>query len=274
VPDQWSLEQFYEAYPQVEEEFEAVLDVSLTPRRPDMLFDLVASFEMPVGAVAVDVGCGEGRDAVQLATRFGLEVTGVDPVLRHLDLARRELAAASREQPGLAERVKFQMGTAEALPLNDGNANLVWCRDVLVHVASLEDAYREFWRILRPGGRAIIYQMFGTEHLEPREASWLWSTMGVVPQSAVPERTDDAIAAAGLEVLERIDLTTEWGEWSQETNGGAGRKLLHAARLIRNPERYIARFGAAAYNVMLGDCHWHIYAMIGKLTRRVYVLAR
>ncbi len=114
--------------------------------------------------------------------------------------------------------------------------------------------------------------MYGTDRLEPREASWLWSTMGVMPQSALPEHTDQAIEASGLRVLDLIDLTTEWGEWSQENTGGVARKLLHAARLIRDPDRYIAQFGSAAYNLMLGDCHWHIYAMIGKLTRRVYVL--
>ena len=171
--------------------------------------------------------------------------------------------------------MQFQIGTAEAIPVKDESADLVWCRDVLVHVASLVDAYREFRRILRPGGRAVIYQMYGTDRLEPREASWLWSTMGVMPQSALPEHTDQAIEASGLRVLNLIDLTTEWGEWSQENTGGVARKLLHAARLIRDPDRYIAQFGSAAYNLMLGDCSRLAHLrMIGKLTRRVYVLAR
>jgi hypothetical protein len=32
--------------------------------------------------------------------------------------------------------------------------------------------------------------------------------------------------------------------------------------------------GRAAYDMMLGDCLWHVYGVIGKLTRRVYVLSR
>jgi hypothetical protein len=31
-------------------------------------------------------------------------------------------------------------GAAEALPIEDGTADLVWCRDVLVHVSDLERA--------------------------------------------------------------------------------------------------------------------------------------
>src|ERR1051326_1299770 len=61
----------YDAYPQVEEEFSAVLDQSLHPRGPDLLFDLVARLALPPGAVALDVGCGEGRQAVALHQRFG-----------------------------------------------------------------------------------------------------------------------------------------------------------------------------------------------------------
>jgi hypothetical protein len=50
------------------------------------------------------------------------------------------------------------------------------------------------------------------------------------------------------------------------------RRLLHAARLLRQPDRYIAEFGQKAYDIMLADSFWHIYRMIGKLTARVYVL--
>ena len=53
----------------------------------------------------------------------------------------------------------------------------------------------------------------------------------------------------------------------------AGRKLLHAARLLRDPQRYASRYGRGAYDIMLGECLWHIYRMIGKLRPRVYLLS-
>lgn len=119
--------------------------------------------------------------------------------------------------------------------------------------------------------------MFGTDRLEPHEASWLWSTMGVVPSSADPDLVDRIIAAAGLHVDARLDVGTEWGEWgewSEEHSGKGSRQLLHPARLLRAPERYVARFGQQAYDMMHGDCLWYVYGMIGKLNRRVYVLSR
>jgi SAM-dependent methyltransferase len=260
----WSLEQAYDVYPRIEEEFSAVLDESLHPQGPDQLFDLVAGMSLAPGAVAFDVGCGEGRYALALHERFGFHVTGIDPVARHIETAR---AAAGQGGP------VFISGTAEEIPAGPGTVDLVWCRDVLEHSPDLSRAYAEFRRVLRPGGRALVYQMFGTELLEPREAAWLFETMGVVPGNADPARTEAAITAAGLDIDQSIAVGTEWGEWSQEHHGRGGQKLLHAARLRRDAARYIGRFGQAAYEIMLGDCLWHIYAQIGKLSRRIYLLS-
>jgi SAM-dependent methyltransferase len=222
----------------------------------------------------VDVGCGEGDHTPRLAERFGFTVSGVDPVQRHIDIAVGELHTATVSRPHLQRQVTFVLGTAEQLPVDDASVDLVWCRDVLVHVTDLERAYTEFHRVLRPGGRALVYQMFGTDRLEPREAGWLFTTMGVVPSNADPHRTQQAIAAAGLRVDDCLELGTEWGEYAEENHGTAGRKLLHAARLLRNPQSCISRFGSSAYDIMLGDCLWHIYRMIGKLSPRIYLLSR
>jgi SAM-dependent methyltransferase len=265
------LHRSYDEYPRIEEAFQAALEESLHPRGPEILYDLVGRFALSPGAVAVDVGCGEGKHSFELAARFGLTVVGYDPVPRHIELAKSALASLD---PDVGRRVSFALGTAEALPVEDGTVDLVWCRDVLVHVADLERAYAEFRRVLRQDGRVLAYQMFATDRLEPRETEWLRETMGVIPASADRARTEAAIANAGLRVDERLDLGTEWGEWAEEQSGKPGRRLLYAARLLREPKRYIAEFGQAAYDIMLADCLWHVYAMIGKLERGAYVLSR
>jgi hypothetical protein len=43
--------------------------------------------------------------------------------------------------------------------------------------------------------------------------------------------------------------------------------------LLRGRDSYVARFGEAACDMMLGDCLWHVYGMIGKLTRHAYLLS-
>jgi SAM-dependent methyltransferase len=255
----------HDAFERIEEQFNTALDASLKPAGPDVLYDYVAEMGLPGGAVAIDVGSGSGRQAVELARRFGLQVTGIDPAPQRADAVREHV------RPG--GTVTFRAGTAEDLPIPSGSADLVWCRDVLSLVEDLGRVYREFRRVLKPGGRALIYQMFATSRLEPGEAAFLLPVMSCSAAAMRPENTEAAIARAGLRIDRCVILGTEWGEYAQEHGSQPGRHLLHAARLIRDPERYIARFGTENYDIKLGDCLWHIYRMIGKLSSRIYLLS-
>jgi SAM-dependent methyltransferase len=255
----------HDAYDLIEEEFNEELDGSLSPSAPDSLFGHLAEMGLPAGAVAVDVGCGEGEYAVELATRFGFQVTGIDPVPRCVQAAQRNAP------PGCP--VTFAIGSAENLPLPSGSADLVWSRDVLSLVEDLDGAYREFRRVLKPGGRALIYQMFTTSLLEPAEAAFLLPVMGCWASAMRPENAEAAIAGAGLRVDQCVVLGSEWGEYHHEHVPARSRHLLHAARLLRDPERYVTRFGRQNYDIKLGDCLWHVYRMIGKLSGRIYLLS-
>lgn len=212
----------------------------------------------------MDLGCGEGKHSIELAERFGFLVRGIDPVPRHIELSNQRLDEAAKRNPELRGLVSFEPGTAEALPIGDASVDLIWCREMLVHVEALDEALAECRRVLRPGGRIVIHDTFRTDSLEPRDAEPIGG--------ADVQRIEAAFAAAGFEAEERIELGSEWGEFAQESTGAGGRRLLHAARLLRDPECYIAKFGQAAYDIMLGDCLWHVYRMIGKLSGRVYLL--
>ncbi len=262
--------EFYDDYPRIEAAFQDALDESLDPRGPELLHEMVAKLRLPPEAKVLDLGCGEGHHSIQLAQEFHLAVHGIDPVPRHIELANERLA--EKRNPELSKLVRFELGAAEAVPAEDASIDLIWCREVLYHVALLDKAFAECRRVLRTGRHMLIYQNFRTDRLEPREAEWLLATMGVMPDNADPRHVEAAFAGAGFQIDQCVELASEWGERAEEETGQAGRQLIHAARLLRAPERYIAEFGQTAYNIKLGDCLWHIYRMIGKLSSRVYVL--
>jgi SAM-dependent methyltransferase len=261
------LEQAYDEYPRVEEAFQVFLDESLHPRGPDVLFDVLAGLGLPAGAVVLDLGCGEGKHSLQLAERFRFAVVGVDPIARNLEVANERLDGSAAR-----DLVRFELGAAESLPLGDASVDLIWCREAL-YFFDLPAAFAEWRRVLRAGGRILLYQVFNAERIEPREAAELWGSQFTVPANVDPAYVEAAFAAAGLRIDERVVLASEGGEYAQETTGEPGRRLLHAARLLRDPERYIAKYGKTNYDIMLGDCFWHVYRMIGKLGTRVYVLS-
>jgi SAM-dependent methyltransferase len=262
----------HDLYGQIEEQLQDAMDEGLNPAGPGGLYDLAAGLGLAAGAAVLDVGCGAGRHSIELARRLGLAVRGIDPSPRSVGIARQDLDRASQDHPGLGRLVSFALGTAQDLPAADRSIDLIWCRDVLCLVEQIGVAYAEFRRVLRPGGRAIIYQMFTTDRLQPAEAAWLLPVMGCVEPSMRPEVTETAISDAGLRLDRCIVVSSQWGEYAQEQNGGPGRDLLHAARLLRDPARYISQFGQGNYDIALGDCLWHVYRMIGKLSGRVYLL--
>jgi SAM-dependent methyltransferase len=267
-----SIEQSYDEFPRIETAFQDALDETLHPRDAGVLFEIVAGLGLPPEARVLDLGCGEGqRGAIELARRFRLPVLGIDPVVRNIEAARAALDQAAAGDPELHALVRFEPGSAESIPAPDASINLIWCREAL-YFFEIDKALADCRRVLRRRRHMVVYQMFNGDSLEPREAAWLWKSQGAVAANADHVRVEAAFARAGFEIATCIDLSSEPAERAQEERGEPGRRLLHAARLLRDPERYIARFGRPNYDIMLGDCFWHIYRMIGKLSARAYLL--
>jgi SAM-dependent methyltransferase len=264
-----SMDESYDDFERIEEAFGLRLDESLDPRGPDSLYEIVATLDVPAGELGIDIGCGGGEDSITIAQRFGLRMHGIDPVAHHVSES-----AASAEAAGLADRVRFSVGVAEHLPVDDASAAFVWAKECLMY-ADLDKAFAEMARVLRPGGVGLVYQVMTGPLMTDEEGAAYWGgDLGVPANSVRPEDIEAAIAGAGLELTERIDFGSEWGEHGQEQTGKAGRRLLHAARLLRQPDRYIAEYGEANYRVMLGDCLWHVHRMIGKLHGAAFTFRR
>jgi SAM-dependent methyltransferase len=258
-----------------DQEVEAALDESLSPRGLNQLmFELVAQTGLPPGSTVLDVGAREGYHCFELARRFGFTVRGVEPVRRHLDNAARALAAFAVEEPEAAARVRIEEGIAEKLADPSGSVDLIWCRDVLVHIKDLEIVFGEFRRVLKPGGRAVIYQMTATDWLSPAEAAFMWPPAAIHASSLDPRRFEAAIATAGLSIAQCIQLHGETRERSEEDGvAPSSKQLVRVSRMLRNRAAYEERFGTLAYEYMLTDSLWGVYQMIGKLNPRIYVLS-
>lgn len=96
-----------------------------------------------------DIGCGPGG-AVRAAARRGATVTGVDPAPVMLRLAK----AVTKDQ----SRITWSQGTAEALPLPDGWASVVWSVRTVHHWKDLATGLAEVRRVLAPSGRFLVVE--------------------------------------------------------------------------------------------------------------------
>jgi ubiquinone/menaquinone biosynthesis C-methylase UbiE len=99
---------------------------------------------VPRSSNVLDVGCGTGDMAAKLIRR-GYEVWGLDiaePMIRHA----RDRCASDR----------FQVGDIEHIPFADNTFDTAVCLGTIEYLDTDERALREIWRVLKPGGRAVL----------------------------------------------------------------------------------------------------------------------
>ena len=100
------------------------------------------------GLEALDVGCGTGFLALELAAR-GHHVTGID-------FAPAMLALAKEKAAGAGAAIRFEEADAENLPFAAASFDLVITRHVLWTLPHPRAAIGEWIRVLRPGGRLAV----------------------------------------------------------------------------------------------------------------------
>jgi SAM-dependent methyltransferase len=98
----------------------------------------------------LDVGCGQGT-LLNYLPRLGATVFGLD--LSPVSLYR---AAAGAEELGHSDRVYLTAGNAEGLPFSDDCFDAVLSFGVLHHTENTTEGVREIWRVLKPGGLALV----------------------------------------------------------------------------------------------------------------------
>ena len=105
------------------------------------------------GHRVLDVGCGPGFYSAELLAEVGAKgsVVGVDT-------SAAMLAGAARRCEGQGD-VAFHEGSATSIPVEDRAFDRVLCVQVLEYVADVPAALAELYRVLRPGGRALVWDV-------------------------------------------------------------------------------------------------------------------
>ena len=163
--------------------------------------DLVAWLEPRAGEAILDIGSGIGGPARWIAKKYGCSVTGVDLTKEYCDAAR-ELNIAS----GMANRVRIMEGSALALPLADAGFDRAYSHNVVMNIADKTGAYREAFRVLKPGGRLVLFHLNAGAN-GPPEFPVPWAMVAEYSVLATDEATRRDLAAAGFEILEYHDTT-------------------------------------------------------------------
>ncbi len=123
----------------------------------------------------LDVGCGEGGTLKMLAKTYPeWHLTGVEPSL-------------AEETDGNRNGVDFRSGMAEQLPVDDHTVDLVFLECVYTRLRDPEKALSEIKRVLRPGGKVLLSDLYARAAEEYVSARFTENTAGRCGRTAAED---------------------------------------------------------------------------------------
>jgi SAM-dependent methyltransferase len=176
---------------QVKEAWEDLADPYARHRDPDgpdaaLVDDLVA--EVPDGARVLDVGCGDGKRT--LARMDGVTAVGIDVARRQTRLARENVPDAHVLQ-----------GDMLSVPLAADSVDAITAYHAVFHVPREDHPaiYREFARVLRPGGRVLM--TVGSSAYQTVRSNWLSTGESMYFSTPGKRETVRQLESAGFDVV-------------------------------------------------------------------------
>lgn len=168
--------------------------------------ELAALAELSAGSRVIDIGSGLGGTARYLAHTHACDVSGID-LTASFCAAATELSA----MVGLADRTRFEHGSALALPFEDESFDVAWTEHVQMNIADKRRFYGEIARVLTAGGRLIFHDIFrghGELHYPVP-----WADMSSISFLATADEVREILQGVGLRLLDWEDTSARSLEW-------------------------------------------------------------
>jgi arsenite methyltransferase len=161
----------------------------------------IALASIKEGETILDLGSGAGFDCFLASNKVGPEgkVIGVDMT--------GEMVAKARDNAlkGGYKNVEFRLGEIEKLPVEDNTIDLVISNCVINLVPDKEKAFKEAFRVLRPGGRLMVSDIVLTKELPDFVKESIKAYISCVSGAMMKSSYLDAIRLAGFKEVAVVD---------------------------------------------------------------------
>lgn len=179
--------------------------------------EIIDALDVTAASHVIDLGSGLGGPARTVAEVTGCSVTGID-----LTPEFCAVATALSEWTGMTDRTRFLVGDATATGLPDAAGDAALTVHVAMNIADKPALYAEAFRILRPGGRFVVYDVLQGEGGEVRYPV-PWASDPSTSFLATPEQMHGLLTGAGFEVLADVDSSDRSLTWFQQVRDRVAR---------------------------------------------------
>ena len=157
--------------------------------------ELAGQLALAAGDQVLDIGCGLGGPARQIAAHYGCHATGID-------LARDYIEAGNVLSGWLHlnDRVSLQQGNALALPFTDGSFAAAYMLHVGMNIVDKSALFSEAARVLRTGASLGVYDVVRTGEGE-LAYPLPWASTPETNAIAAPAQYREALSAAGFDII-------------------------------------------------------------------------
>jgi 2-polyprenyl-3-methyl-5-hydroxy-6-metoxy-1,4-benzoquinol methylase len=164
---------------------------------------------LPKRAKVLDAGCGVGDVSRHVALHTDYRVTGIDILPPNLDEAARRAAKTD-----VNDRVTYSNMDYGNMQFTDETFDGIYTVETLVHAADSRLVLSEFFRVLKPGGKIVLFEYERDEDAvvgkEGASAFRYINKIAAMPsfQKFLPGVLEGEICAAGLKIKNITDITS------------------------------------------------------------------
>ncbi len=176
----------------------------LSPGGPAAVDQIVAGLEL-AGKLVVDIGSGLGGVDLHLARQHGARVIGMEIAAPLVALAKEKVTAA-----GLSDRVDLRHCVPGPLALDDASLDVVFSKDSLIHVADKDAAFRDYARVLKPGGWLAMSDWMRGPEPYSKDMEYWFEMEGLTYHMRPLEFYAGALETAGFADIEVVDTSADY----------------------------------------------------------------
>jgi cyclopropane fatty-acyl-phospholipid synthase-like methyltransferase len=152
----------------------------------------------------LDAGCGVGGAAFFVHEQVGASVRGIS--LSNMQVAQANAMAAEK---GVAQQVRFHQMDFTKTDFPDASFDVIWACESVCHASEKADFIKESYRLLRKGGRLVLFDFFLTPEGVEDKSNWIdkWKKTWAVPDFVSTTYFEEKLYESGFSTVEHHDYT-------------------------------------------------------------------